>query len=267
MIYAFSPEGMACLAAVLATDPLLAFDIDGTLAPIVERPDEARLPDDVQSCLAALAQRFEVAIITGRAVDDARRMLSFEPRYLIGNHGVEGLPGWSERSAEFAATVRSWRDALAGSETLGAAGVMLEDKRYSLSLHYRRAANPAAAHRKIKQCVGRLAPVPRVIVGKAVVNLLPIDAPDKGDALRALIGETRRRSVLYVGDDDTDETVFGLKLPSVLTLRVEPAAGSAAALFLRDQREVLTLLRHIARQRPREPATGTRAASGAPARE
>jgi trehalose 6-phosphate phosphatase len=55
LIYAFSPEGVSCLAAVLSADTLLAFDIDGTLAPIVERPDEARLPDEVQSCLAYLA--------------------------------------------------------------------------------------------------------------------------------------------------------------------------------------------------------------------
>ena len=255
MIYAFSPEGVACLAAVLATDPRLAFDIDGTLAPIVERPDEARLPDDVQRCLAHLAQRSEVAIITGRAVHDARRMLSFDPHYLIGNHGAEGLPGWRARSESFAHAVRAWRDTLATYDALAATGVALEDKAYSISLHYRRAANPAAAHRAIQECIAALDPVPRIIVGKAVVNLLPADAPDKGDALRALIAETRCSNVLYVGDDDTDETVFGLNLPSVLTLRVEPAADSAAALFLRDQREVLTLMQHIARQVPQGGVT------------
>ena len=158
MIYAFSPEGVSCLAAVLATDPLLAFDIDGTLAPIVEQPDEARLPDEIQRCLSELAQRSDVAIITGRAVDDARRMLSFEPRYLIGNHGAEGLPGWRARSEEFARTVRGWCDALAGYEGLAATGVRLEDKRYSLSLHYRTAGNPAAAHREIMRCIALLAP-------------------------------------------------------------------------------------------------------------
>ena len=246
MIYAFSPEGVACLAAVLAADPLLAFDIDGTLAPIVERPDEARLPDAVQDGLAELALRYDVAVITGRSVEDARRMLSFTPRYLVGNHGIEGLPGPAMRPAEFARTVAVWHDALAASEPLAAAGVALEDKRYSLSLHYRRAANPAKAHRAIQDAVARLSPVPRVIPGKAVVNLLPLGAPDKGDAIRTLIEQTRCSSVLYVGDDDTDETVFGLNLPSVLTLRVEPAADSAAALYLRDQREVLTLIRHIA---------------------
>jgi trehalose 6-phosphate phosphatase len=258
VIYAFSPEGVACLAAVLATRPLLAFDIDGTLAPIVERPDDARLPDDVQSCLAALARCTEVAIITGRGVDDARRMLRFEPRYLVGNHGLEGLPGWRERARAFARLARGWRDAIDACAAIHAAGVTLEDKRYSLSLHYRRAANPYAAREAIRRCVGALDPPPRVIEGKAVVNLLPPDAPDKGDALRALMRETHRGSVLYVGDDDTDETVFALHLPSVLTLRVEPAADSEAALFLRDQREVYTLMQHIARQWPPAAEQGRR---------
>ena len=247
MIYAFSPEGVACLAAVLATRPLLAFDIDGTLAPIVERPDDARLPDDVQHCLADLARRNEVAIITGRSVSDARRMFTFEPRYLVGNHGAEGIPAWREQSTGFERTVRGWHGALDECALLDGSGVMVEDKRFSLSLHYRQAADADAAYRAIHGCVDVLRPVPRVIDGKAVVNLLPPDAPDKGDALRALIAETRCRTVLYVGDDDTDETVFGLHLPSVLTLRVEPATDSEAALFLRDQREVLTLLQHIAR--------------------
>lgn len=247
MIYAFSPEGVACLDAVLATRPLLAFDIDGTLAPIAQRPDEARLPDEVQDCLAALVQTSDVAIITGRSVEDARRMLAFEPRYLIGNHGAEGLPAWNERSAAFARAVHGWRQALESDAALTDGGVTLEDKRYSLSLHYRSAPDAQAARRAIASAIEQLTPRPKVIGGKAVVNLLPPEAPDKGEALRALIEQTGCDNVLYVGDDDTDETVFGLHLPSVLTLRVEPSAQSEAALFLRDQREVLTLVQHLAR--------------------
>ncbi len=249
MIYAFSPEGVECLAAVLATDPLLAFDIDGTLAPIVARPHEARLPDDVKGCLHALAERTQVAVITGRSVDDARGMLEFEPHYLIGNHGAEGIPGWKARSEGFARTVRGWREALERCDALRDAGVSIEDKRYSVSLHYRLASDHDAAMRAIHACVETLLPAPKTIDGKAVVNLLPRDAPDKGDALRALIAQSGSPNVLYVGDDDTDEAVFGLHLPSVLTLRVEPNAESAATLYLRDQREVLTLMQHIARYR------------------
>ena len=248
MIYAFSPEGVACLDAVLVTKPLLAFDIDGTLAPIVNRPEDARLPDDVQRCLAVLARHNDVAIITGRSVSDARHMFTFEPRYLIGNHGAEGMPAWRERSAAFAQTVRGWRAALEACGGLADSGVTIEDKRYSLSLHYRRAPDRDAACRAIGACIDTLVPPARIIDGKAVVNALPRDAPDKGDALRALIGEARCANVLYVGDDDTDEAVFGLHLPSVLTVRVEAAPGSDATLFLRDQAEVLTLLQHIVRQ-------------------
>jgi trehalose 6-phosphate phosphatase len=248
LIYAFSPEGVACLDAVLVTKPLLAFDIDGTLAPIVDRPQDARLPDDVQRCLAALSRHNDVAIITGRSVSDARRMLAFEPGYVIGNHGAEGMPAWRERAAAFVDTVRGWRDALSACRALGDAGVTVEDKRYSLSLHYRRAPDADAAYRAIRACLETLDPPPRIIAGKAVMNVLPRDAPDKGEALRALIGEARCSNVLYVGDDDTDEAVFGLHLPSVLTVRVEAAPDSDATLFLRDQREVLTLLKHIARQ-------------------
>jgi trehalose 6-phosphate phosphatase len=247
LIYALSPEGRAQLDAVVATGALLAFDIDGTLAPIVERPDDARLPDDVQRCLAELARHHDVAIITGRAVADARRMLSFEPRYLIGNHGIEGLPGWRSRAEEFEHAVRGWRDTLERSQGLRAAGVSVEDKTYSMSLHFRRAADPAAAQRAIGQCVATLQPSPRVIAGKSVVNLLACEAPDKGDALRALIEATRASAVLYVGDDDTDETVFALDLPGVLSVRVEPDGDTAATLFLRDQREVLTLIQYAAR--------------------
>ena len=247
MIYAFSRDGSACIAAIMTTRPLLAFDIDGTLAPIVDDPGGARLPADIQQCLATLARRYDVAIVTGRAVEDARRMFAFEPRYLVGNHGAEGIPRWAERSQAYVRTVHGWREALETCEALDATGVTIEDKRYSLSLHYRRAPDRGAAHRAIRACVERLEPAATIIDGKAVVNLLPPGAPDKGDAVRALIDETQRPTAFYVGDDDTDEAVFGLHLPSVVTVRVEPSDDSQATLFLRDQREVLTLLQHIAR--------------------
>jgi len=247
LIYAFSRDGIACIAAIMTTRPLLAFDIDGTLAPIVDDPGGARLPADIQQCLATLARRYDVAIVTGRAVEDARRMFAFEPRYLVGNHGAEGIPRWAERSQAYVRTVHGWREALETCEALDATGVTIEDKRYSLSLHYRRAPDRGAAHRAIRACVERLEPAATIIDGKAVVNLLPPGAPDKGDAVRALIDETQRPTAFYIGDDDTDEAVFGLHLPSVVTVRVEPSDDSQATLFLRDQREVLTLLQHIAR--------------------
>src|SRR6266536_3236848 len=72
--YALSTAGLTRIRAFLSRDTLLAFDIDGTLAPIVDRPWDARVPGDVQRGLKSLASHAPVAIVTGRAVEDARPM-------------------------------------------------------------------------------------------------------------------------------------------------------------------------------------------------
>ncbi|HZW76021.1 MAG TPA: trehalose-phosphatase, partial [Caldimonas sp.] len=113
MRYALTPDGLAAIRASLAGRTLLSFDIDGTLAPIVERPWDANVPEPVQRVLARLAARTPVAIITGRAVADARTMLGFAPSYLIGNHGAEGVPGYEDAAAEFARVCRGWLQTLA----------------------------------------------------------------------------------------------------------------------------------------------------------
>jgi trehalose 6-phosphate phosphatase len=245
LIHALSREGIARIDAILARKPLLAFDIDGTLAPIVSQPGAARLPEPIQRCLEVLASRSDVAIVTGRASEDARSMLAFTPRYVVGNHGAEGVPAWSGRSSVFVEIVRDWHDALRACAALAEAGVMIEDKRYSLSLHYRQAPDWDAARLAIRDCIDRLDPAPKLIDGKAVMNLLAPGAPNKGDALQALITGIPASSAVYVGDDDTDEHVFELMLPDVLTIRVGRDDASRAALFLHDQGEVLPLLRHM----------------------
>ena len=89
MKHLFTTEGEIALQAVMRLRPLLAFDFDGTLAPIVARPDEARVAEAVSRGLAALARDLPVAIITGRSVADVRPRLGFAPHYVIGNHGAE----------------------------------------------------------------------------------------------------------------------------------------------------------------------------------
>jgi trehalose 6-phosphate phosphatase len=79
-----------------------------------------------------------------------------------------------------------------------------------------------------------------------VLNLVPRDAPHKGDALRALLAHSGCERSLYVGDDVTDEDVFRLKLPAVLSVGVDPGPGSAADLFLPDQSEMIRLLDEVA---------------------
>jgi len=247
--YALSAIGLERIHACVAGNALLAFDIDGTLAPIVERPWDARVPDEVQRGLAALAARRSVAIVTGRAVNDARPMLGFSPRYLIGNHGAEGVPGFERASAAFARVCRGWLDELSADNEPWRAlpGVTLEDKTCSLAFHYRGAPDRDAARRLLAERAQRLLPSPTVLDDKCVTNLVPPGAPDKGDALGALLVHSRCERALYVGDDVSDEAVFRLRSPLVLTVRVEHHPKSAADLYLKDQGEVPQLVQMLSR--------------------
>jgi trehalose 6-phosphate phosphatase len=219
------------------------------------------VPDDVQKGLAVLAARRPVAIVTGRAVNDARPMLGFSPRYLIGNHGAEGVPGFERASDAFARVCRGWLDELSanGEPWRALPEVTLEDKTCSLAFHYRRAPDRDATRTLIAERVERLIPAPTVIDDKCVINLVPPGAPDKGDALGALLVHSRCERALYVGDDVSDEAVFRLRSPLVLSVRVERHSRSAADLYLKDQSEVPRLVRALSRMlvrtRPGRAAT------------
>ncbi len=249
MRYALSTAGLARLRAFYTRDTLLAFDIDGTLAPIVDRPWDARVPSEVQRGLRTLASHAPVAIVTGRAVEDARPMLGFTPRFLVGNHGAEGVPGQERVSEECARVCRAWLDELAsGSEPWrDVDGIVLEDKTYSLTFHFRHTRDQGAALRLLVARTAALLPLPKLLNGKMVLNLLPPGAPHKGEALSALLEQERCKRAIYVGDDASDETVFRLRLPSILSVRVEPDDSSAANLFLNGQQDIFPLVSELER--------------------
>jgi trehalose 6-phosphate phosphatase len=250
-----SSAGLAQVGACVARRALLAFDIDGTLAPIAEHPDDARVPQEVQEGLATLAQIAPVAIVTGRAVGDARDMLGFTPRYLIGNHGAEGVPGFESASASFVRVCREWMAALSGQNEPWRAitGVALEDKACSLTFHYRQAADRDYVRALLEARARRLDPAPTLLGGKRVLNLVPPTAPDKGDALGALLVHSRCERALYVGDDVSDEAVFRLHSPLVLSVRVERNGTSAAQLYLESQNEIPLFLRALTSRLARGP--------------
>jgi trehalose 6-phosphate phosphatase len=244
MRYALAGEGLKCLRAIAAQDALLAFDIDGTLAPIAAQPWAARIPERSLRALVRLVAHRTVAVITGRSVADAQRMLGFEPRYLVGNHGAEGTPGETASMAELREETRAWIAALTADATTWppVPGVLLEDKGCSLALHYRHASDRDQALEAIERRVRTVEPVPRLIQGKCVLNLVPSAAPHKGDALRALLADSGHTRALYVGDDVTDDDVFRLHLPGVLSVRVAPVGDHGTDLYLGAQDEVTILL-------------------------
>ncbi len=254
-----SPQGRQQLDAFAVQGLLCAFDFDGTLAPIVERPDEARLPESTRDQLLALRAHAPVAIITGRALADIRARLGFAPDLLVGNHGLEGLPGQRALAAEayHRRVCRQWREQLAQllAEKYPDPGVQIEDKAHSLSVHYRHVRDPDRAPAVLAPLLAGLEPPPRLVGGKSVFNLMPAGAGNKGTALEQLIDETDARGALFVGDDVTDEDAFRVTQRPVLTVRIEASEGSAARYFLNDIGEMAQLLQVL---RERLAASGAR---------
>ncbi len=240
----FSETGAQRFDEIAVPGLLCAFDFDGTLAPIVSVPDQARLPTEIRERLIALRRYAPVAIITGRSVQDIRDRLGFEPDFIVGNHGLEGVPGWEQFADRHEALCSAWRRQLdeALRDSAYGAGVQLEDKRYSLSLHYRQAPDAELAMRRLAALCRRLRPRPRVIAGKYVFNLAAEDACNKGSALGQMIAVSGARHAIYVGDDITDEDVFRLLRGDVLSIRIEYAADSAAHFFLPGLRDMMALL-------------------------
>lgn len=239
----FSDQGLKRLDRLAGTRLLCAFDFDGTLAPIVARPEDACLPEEARSRLLALSRFAPLAIITGRAIDDIRPRLGFEPDFLIGNHGMEGVPGREQHGQAHLALCREWRAQLEDMLRQPALeGVQVEDKRYSLSVHYRHTPAQGVAEQILQGVLARLAPAPRIVAGKCVFNLVPQDAMHKGSALEELMRASGAEAAIFVGDDVTDEDVFRLRRQDVMSIRVEEAAGTAADFFLEDQCAILQLL-------------------------
>jgi trehalose 6-phosphate phosphatase len=225
---------------------LLAFDYDGTLAPIVPDPERAAMRTSTRLLLARIATCYPCVVISGRARRDARRWLQGIPlRQVVGNHGVEP---W-QATRPMVAEVKRWLPRLS-RRLAGLQGVWIEDKTYSLAVHYRKSREKKKALAAILEAASTLGPA-RLIGGKQVVNILPHLAPHKG---LALLRERQRQScdtALYVGDDLTDEDVFGLDEPGrLLAIRVGAKAASAASYFLRSQRAVDDLLRLLIDLRP-----------------
>ncbi|MBL8308489.1 MAG: trehalose-phosphatase [Rubrivivax sp.] len=246
MHHLFSPEGEAALAALLQQRPLLAFDFDGTLTPIVARPGDARLAPGVSARLAALAALLPVAIVSGRSVEDVRGRLGFVPQFIVGNHGAEeaGPPAAATGHAGALSPLRA--RLIEARSALAAAGVTVEDKGHSVALHYRLSRHRELAQRVIGEVLAGLDETLRVFGGKLVVNVVARLAPDKADAVRALVQRCGAQAALFVGDDVNDEPVFASAPPHWLTVRVgRDDPRSKARWFLDSQREVALLLERL----------------------
>ena len=257
------------VAVRLGGTPLsILLDIDGTLAPIAPRPDQAKVPADTCQALERLIEMPDahVAVVTGRSVQDGRRMVPLKGLGVIGNHGFEVLGESGEVISEPAALtyLDAIRRAAIALEPLPreVEGVVLEDKQWTLSVHYRLAARPAIARitEKVNSIGTELGL--RVTRGKEVIELRPPLDVNKGTAAVLWVkrlGFSPSASVLYVGDDRTDEDAFRClrdAFPKAVTIRVgDPDHGETTAAEFRVETpaEVKDFLVALAEYREMSP--------------
>lgn len=235
-----SARGDAALAAVMRRGPLLAFDFDGTLAPIVPRPEQARVSACVSGKLRRLAERLPVAIVSGRSAADIPQRLGFEPHYIVGNHGAELGAAMPEAAASQLDPVRALLHSR-GAE-LRKAGITVEDKGLSLALHYRLAQRPQQALELIRATLREVHAQCRTFGGKMVENVVPAGAPDKGRAMHLLVEDCRAPCAVFIGDDVNDEAVFVSAPEDWLTVRIGREDRQSRARFFLDHVNELGLV-------------------------
>jgi trehalose 6-phosphate phosphatase len=239
-------ENVELLAQFAWSRVLLAFDFDGTLAPIVADRDAAQMRSRTRALFDRVCKLYPTAVISGRDdADISKRVVDSPVRHVVGNHGVG--PAW--QSSTFQMQVAMIYPELANA-LMHVPGVEVEAKRASVAVHYRRARRSRDARRAIDAAVARLSFSMRSIPGKRVVNLIPLHAQSKGDALQRLRDEEGADTAIYVGDDTTDEDVFALDQPGrLLSIRVGRSTSSAAPYYLQNQRRIDALLSHMTKLR------------------
>ncbi len=249
MKYLFSDTGLKVVESLSFTKTLYAFDFDGTLAPIVSTPDLARASAETMRLLRELAKVATVVVISGRAVADLRTRIKLPGDHLIGNHGLEGFGAHKESISQAASMCSNWTKQLtcAWGPLRPDRGIFIEDKTYSLALHYRQSRNKRQARMKLFSLLEKLDPAPRVILGKCVMNLVPAGGPHKGVALLEAMIQLGVKCAFYVGDDDTDEDVFALPDSRIISVRVGQKKTSQALFYLKRQSEMNRLIRKLVR--------------------
>jgi trehalose 6-phosphate phosphatase len=237
------PDELAALTAAGPGGLLVGLDVDGVLAPIVERADRASLLPGVSDVLASLGALTPVAVVSGRSLVDLEERYSFPPAVtVVGSHGLETRGAQpltlDDREQRCLAEIVN---AAEEARTMAGAGAWLEHKPASVVLHVRE-ARPHSADRATHALVqaARRIECAHVKLGHCVVELFARPT-SKATAIAALRDRVGASCVAFAGDDSTDEEVFSTLEPTDITVRVGPG-DTSARYRLPDPASVLTWL-------------------------
>lgn len=188
-------------------------DVDGVLAPIVPRPEDAAVPEDTRAEVRRLHEKYAlVACVSGRTSADAKRIVGLDELVYVGEHGLElepSAPRWRDSLRSFADSVE-WP---------------VEDKGLTLSFHYRGAEDEETAEAFLLQVADRARVAGlRPRFGRKVLEIRPPVDASKGTAVRALLEERALTRALYAGDDTTDLDAFQVLAELEVGVRVGVAS-------------------------------------------
>ncbi|SFS09654.1 trehalose 6-phosphate phosphatase [Halomicrobium zhouii] len=240
-----------------AAGALLCLDFDGTLAPIVDQPDDAAMAADCRSLVGRLAQDppVDVAVISGRAIDDLQGRVDVDGVVYAGNHGLELK---RRDHIEVVPEADEQRDAIddvcaeieAATESIP--GVAVEHKGITATVHYRQVPEERvpevveSVDASVADVAARMdAPGEpfEVVAGKQIREIRPRVDWDKGRVVELLAEDVPDDwDVVYVGDDTTDEDAFEVVEPQGLGVAVGDTPDTAASVRVPDQDGVADFL-------------------------
>ncbi|MCF7894213.1 MAG: trehalose-phosphatase [Candidatus Omnitrophica bacterium] len=205
--------------ALFSKEKIIFFlDYDGTLTPIVERPDMAKISDSMQDTVKKLAQKFPVSIVSGRMREDVQSLVGIKDLFYAGSHGFDikgpNFEVIQPKAKEVIPLVTKIITDL-HSKLDKIEGVIIEEKKFSVAVHYRLVKEEDEI-KKIKELVDSIISNNKenlkLLSGKKVFELLPNMEWDKGKAIRwiteSMKVDWQTTSIVYIGDDTTDEYAF-----------------------------------------------------------
>ncbi|WP_144834814.1 trehalose-phosphatase [Microbacterium sp. BH-3-3-3] len=249
----------ATIEAVATTDTLLiALDFDGTLSPLVDEPMSARMTPGARAALDSLAAlpRTTVALVSGRTLADLREIAEHDdssPWWLMGSHGAESWePGTGAGESSDDSDDLALRDRLTAEirdAVADLAGVRVEPKQFGLGIHTRTAdaAASTAAQQRADELLAAEAPSWRRRTGHDILEF-SFRHEGKDSAVAHLRERVVATSVLFAGDDVTDEDALGSLGPGDLGVRIG-GGETAATLRVPDIDAFVEVLENVARLR------------------
>jgi len=256
-------EDLDKIAAFIKKNPIkvLMLDFDGTIASIASTPMKARLSEDMKKLLIKLnkIQKLYLVIMSGRGLEDLKSKIKIPNIIYAGNHGLEGEVFDKNHSFPIPNKI-----SLALENILKKLhkivnefpGILIEDKRGTISFHYRLADKQqipkikSLFERTIKSYIQKSLVI--VIPGKMVFDIRPNVNWNKGSFAKLVINQIRKQinitpAVFFIGDDKTDEDVFR-QIKNGITVKVGGTYETNAKYRLRNTKEVYKFLKWIEKQ-------------------